>query len=286
MNKANFKSRLIIGSANFTQNYGVDSIKVKNEEIKKILNLAKKNNINKIDTAENYLKNNFLFTNINKQFKIFSKIKPDSKWLSLEFCQKKLEDHLKSFNKNSFEIIFFHDIRILFTKNGLKIFKNLEELKKRKYFKKIGISIYDTNCLNYLIKKYHFDAVQCPYNILNKKILTTGWFERLKHHKIETHIRSVFLQGLLVNKSLYKIKYFKKWQKFFFEWFQKLDKNKISPIDYCLNDLIKHDFDKIVIGINDSNNFREIMNFKITDKNKMINFNINDTKLTDPRNWK
>ena len=42
MNKANFKSRLIIGSANFTQNYGVDSIKVKNEEIKKILNLAKK----------------------------------------------------------------------------------------------------------------------------------------------------------------------------------------------------------------------------------------------------
>ncbi|OUX36080.1 MAG: hypothetical protein CBE33_06775 [Candidatus Pelagibacter sp. TMED273] len=121
---------------------------------------------------------------------------------------------------------------------------------------------------------------------MNKKILTTGWFEKLKDHKIETHIRSVFLQGLLVNKSLYKNKYFKKWQKFFFEWFQKLDKNKISPIDYCLNDLIKYDFDKIVIGINDSNNFKEIMNFNITDKNKMINFNINDTKLTDPRNWK
>ncbi|OUX36081.1 MAG: hypothetical protein CBE33_06780 [Candidatus Pelagibacter sp. TMED273] len=136
MNKSKFKSRLIIGSANFTQNYGVDSIRIKNEEIKKILSLAKKNNINKIDTAENYLKNNLLFTNINKQFKIFSKIEPNSKWISLEFCQKKLEDHIKSFNNNSFEIIFFHDIRILFTKNGLKIFKNLEELKKKNILKK------------------------------------------------------------------------------------------------------------------------------------------------------
>ena len=47
-----------------------------------------------------------------------------------------------------------------------------------------------------------------------------------------------------------------------------------------------YDFDKIIIGINNSENLKEIINFKTVSKNKMINFNISDTKLIDPRNWK
>ena len=286
MNKAKFKSRLIIGSANFTQKYGADSIEIKNDEIQKILNVAKKNKIYKIDTAEAYLKNKNVFIDIDKKFNFFSKIIPNSRWISLEFCQKKLEDHFKTFNDNKFETILFHDIRILFTKNGLKVFKNLEELKKKKYFKKIGISIYDFNCLKYLTKKYNFDIVQCPYNILDRRILSSGWFDRLKDLRIEIHIRSIFLQGLLVNKLVYKNRYFKKWKKFFFEWFQKLEDNNVSPIDYCLSDLTKYDFDKIIIGVNNSKNLKEILNFRTINKNKMINFKITDKKLIDPRNWK
>ena len=49
---------------------------------------------------------------------------------------------------------------------GVKIFKNLEVLKKKKYFKKIGLSIYDTNCLNYINSNYNFDVVQCPLQYL------------------------------------------------------------------------------------------------------------------------
>ena len=103
---------------------------------------------------------------------------------------------------------------------------------------------------------------------------------------IETHVRSIFLQGLLVNRLVYKKKYFKKWKNFFFEWFKYLENNSISPIDYCLSDLLKNDFDKIIIGINNSQNLKEILNFKNISKNNMIKFNISDTKLIDPRNWK
>ncbi len=286
MNKAKFKSRLIIGSANFTQKYGADSIEIKNDEIQKILNVAKKNKIYKIDTAEAYLKNKNVFIDIDKKFNFFSKIIPNSRWISLEFCKKKLQEHFKTFNNNKFETILFHDVGILFTKNGPKLFKNLEELKKKKYFKKIGISIYDSNCLNYLTTKYNLDVVQCPYNILDRRILSSGWFDRLKDLRIEIHIRSIFLQGLLVNKQFYKNRYFKKWNNFFFEWFQKLEDNNISPIDYCLSDLTKYDFDRIIIGVNNSKNLKEIINFRTINKNKMINFKITDTKLIDPRNWK
>jgi aryl-alcohol dehydrogenase-like predicted oxidoreductase len=286
MSRANLKHKFIIGTANFTQTYGANPTNVSKNEITKILHLAKKHKINKIDTAEAYLKTNYNFKKIEKTFKFSSKIIADSRWTSLEFCQKKLQNHIKSFSGKQLETLLFHDTKILFTQKGDKIFKNLELLKSKKYFHKIGLSIYDTNYLSTLISKYNFDVVQCPYNILDKRILTTGWFDKLKNEGKEIHIRSIFLQGLLVNPMIYKKKYFRKWKKFFFDWFQYLKVKNIKPIDYCLSDLLEHDFDKIIIGINNSKNLNEIINFKTVNKNKMINFKINDTKLIDPRNWK
>ena len=286
MSKTKLKRSLVIGSANFMQKYGVEPAKIKHNEIKKILKIAKKNNIYKIDTAEAYLKNQYIFKEIDKKFKISTKVIPDHKWVSLEFCQKHLENHFENLNTNKVETIFFHDIKILFTKNGKKIFENFELLKKKKFFQKIGISIYDTNCLDYINSNYDFDVVQCPYNILDKRILTSGWYDELKNQGKEIHIRSIFLQGLLVNKSVYKKKYFKKWNFFFVDWFKFLKYQNISPIDYCLTDLLRHHFDRIVVGINDSENLKEIINFNTVNKNKIINFNIVAITLIDPRKWR
>ena len=134
MKKSQLKKRFVIGSANFTQKYGADSTKISNREVKKILNLAKNNNIYKIDTAEAYLKREQVFKKLNKNFQFYTKIIPDQNWTSLEFCQQKLENHFKYFNTNKVEVIFFHDIKILFTKNGKKIFENLQNLKKKNFF--------------------------------------------------------------------------------------------------------------------------------------------------------
>ena len=68
MNKYELKKRFIIGSANFTQKYGVDTIKVNSYEIKKILDTAKKNNIYELDTAEAYLKDKNIFKKMIKNF--------------------------------------------------------------------------------------------------------------------------------------------------------------------------------------------------------------------------
>lgn len=159
-------------------------------------------------------------------------------------------------------------------------------IKEEKKIKKIGVSIYDPNCLNYITSNYDFDVIQCPYNILDKRIITSGWFDKLRIQGIEVHVRSLFLQGLLVNKNIYKKKYFKKWNFFFDNWFKSLELNNISPIDYCLNDVKRWNFDNVILGINNQRNLKEILNFKEIKKNKIINYSINDEKLIDPRNWK
>ena len=286
MNKSTFLSRLVIGSANFSQKYGTSKTRINYKEKNKIINLAKKNKIYKIDSAQSYIKNKNTFKNLDNKFKFFTKIIPDNQWTSFEFCQKQLDDHFKIFSNHKVETLLFHDTKILFSKNAKKIFKNLEILKKKKYFQKIGVSIYEVNCLDKFINDYNFDVVQCPYNILDERILKSGWYEKLKLLGVEIHVRSIFLQGLLVDKLYYKNEYFKKWQKHFSEWFNILEINNISPIDYTLSNLIKYDFDKIIVGINNSKNLKEIIKFKTVDKNKMINLNISDNKLIDPRNWK
>ena len=89
-----------------------------------------------------------------------------------------------------------------------------------------------------------------------------------------------------MNKLVYKKKYFKKWRFFFIKWFQNLENNNISPIDYCLSDLLNHDFDQIIIGINNYDNLKEIINFKIVKNKKILNFKKTELKLIDPRKWK
>ena len=232
------------------------------------------------------MRNKNFFKNFEKKFTFITKIIPNSRWVSFEYCQSKLMDHLKYFKNNAVNTLLFHDYKILLTNNGKKIFNNLQQLKKKKLFKKIGISIYETKHLSFLISNYNIDVVQFPYNIIDKKIITSGWHDKLKNLGIETHARSIFLQGLLVNKSIFKKNYFSKWQNIFYKWFNYLEKNKISAIDYCVSDILNHDFDKIIIGINNSENLKQILNFKNINKNKMINLNISDRKLTDPRNWK
>jgi hypothetical protein len=90
----------------------------------------------------------------------------------------------------------------------------------------------------------------------------------------------------LVNKLVYKKKYFKKWQKKIYKWFKWLEVNNISPIDYCLSDLLYYDFDKIIIGINNFDSLKEIINFKKININRMKNLKISDNRLIDPRKWK
>ena len=283
--KNQFKKKLIIGSANFFQKYGVNNRKVQHNEIKKIFDLAKKNKIDIIDTATSYLSDDLIFKNLKHRFKFNSKINPDINWVSYEYCKKMLQQHVKQLNTN-IETLSFHDTKILFKQEGKKIFENIKLLKKKGFFKKIGISIYNPNYLSYLTTKYDIDVIQCPYNIFDKRIIDTRWLKKLKKKKIEVHARSIFLQGILFKKNYLKKKYFRKWKNHFDLWFEYLRKNKISEIDYCINDLINHDFDKIIIGIENFKNFKQLLNFKLLqNKNKLIDLTNNDLKLIDPRKW-
>ena len=69
------KNKIILGSANFDQVYGLKKNFIKRDEIKKLLNLASKNKIRTIDTSPLYNKSEKIIGLLNNnRFKIISKI--------------------------------------------------------------------------------------------------------------------------------------------------------------------------------------------------------------------
>ena len=88
---------------------------------------------------------------------------------------------------------------------GQDIYNSLLNLKTKKLVKKIGLSANNMDDILPIINKYHFDVVQIPLNVFDRRAIDSGIIKYLKNKNIEVHVRSIFLQGLLLMKKKRKV---------------------------------------------------------------------------------
>ena len=286
------KNRIILGSANFDQTYGIKRNLIRKSEIKKLLNLASKNGIQTIDTSPFYNNSEKIIGLLNKgRFKIISKIPKIPKNIEKKnikkWVRKSASISLKNLKVKKFECLLLQNINSLQSKNGNEIYQSIKNMKTDGLTKKIGISIYDFNLLDKILKKFKFDLVQAPLNILDQRLIQSGWLKKLKEKKIQVHARSIFLQGLLLlkhDKLPKKLKQFKKNWKIWENW---LKKNKLKPLQACLLFAFNQDqLDGIVMGCNNRSQLNQILKLnRIKSKSVMPNLSIKNKKLIDPRKW-
>ena len=200
------KNRLILGTANLGERYGISASDIsKNNSFKRIFSLLKKEKVFFIDTANSYKNAQKYLKKVNvKKFKIIYKI-PKYKEENLDILKKKVINHversLKRLNISRFYALLVHDTKELNGNKGKKIFETLKLFKKRNIVGKIGYSIYCTSELDKFFYKLRPDIVQGPLNILDQRIINSGWLKRLDKSGSEFHARSIFLQGLLLKES-------------------------------------------------------------------------------------
>ena len=284
-------NKIIVGTSGFVKDYGINkSLGLSKKEIIRTLNQCKLNNLNQLDTAISYQHIEKKLGQVNlKKFIIYNKIPPlpkkcknISQWLNF-----RINKSLKDLNIKYFEGVLVHNIDDLLTKRGDEIYKFLHNLKKKGFTKKIGISIYNFTDLLKIIKKYKFDIVQLPLNVFDRRLLFKNYLKKIKEKKIEIHVRSIFLQGLLLKENIIMPKYFEK-NKTLKNWEQWCLKNKISNIQTCINFISSQkNIDKIVIGGNSISEIKQIKNFFIKATNKYPKeIYSNNLKLVDPRKWR
>ena len=81
----------------------------------------------------------------------------------------------------------------------------------------------------------------------------------LKKKKIEIHIRSIFLQGLLLINENKIPKKFLKWHLLFKNWHTWTKDKKISSLKACINYVFSFkEIDKIIIGVNNLKQIKQI----------------------------
>ena len=160
-------------------------------------------------------------------------------------------------------------------------------MKSNGITKKIGISIYNFNSLNKVLKKFKIDLIQVPFNIFDQRLIQNNLLKRIKKHKIQIHVRSVFLQGVLLLKYNQLPKKLKKFKKEWDKWQNWLKKNKVNPLQACLSFISNHSqLDGIVVGCDNINQLKQILKLKqLKGKFSSHNLNIKNNKLIDPRKW-
>ena len=282
--------KLVIGSAQLGMNYGLfDNKKTSRKEFKKIEKLVLKSKINFIDTAVSYgdseniignskLKNLHIITNIKIPNKKNIHIK---KWVVEEISKS-----LIKLNINRIYGVLIHDYRDLLGKYGKNYLLSLQELKRKKIIKKIGISVYDSQEIQKIWKFWKPDIIQVPFNPLDNRILDTGWVDILKKFKVKIFVRSIFLQGLLINENS-SSRINKNYEILLNKFRNWCYKNNVSLLKACLH-FVKQfkKIDYLVVGFNNYNQLKEIID--VFKKKQIIipkKFSTNKINLIDPRKW-
>ena len=281
-------AKLILGTANLCTKYGNKAPYINEAKSKNLLNFAYKKKIKILDISSGYdcykaLVKQYNFKNWKISFKI-SKKNIDNLKTSIE-----VEDFIKNllilFKKKKIEYFLFHNSKDIFSRKGKIIFDVLRKFKKINKIGKIGVSVYSNSEIIRLLKKYKINIIQAPFNIFDQRLNEIKLLKILKKQKIEIHARSIFLQGILIDKKLVSKKIFK-----FIEmhkWYDFLKKNNLNSISEILNFTNQHKFiNKIIFGVRSTKQLKEILDTKIKDKkNNYSTFKIKKIKLIDPRKW-
>lgn len=285
--------KLSLGTAQFGMNYGISNQKgkVKAQEVKKILKLAKNSNIDTIDTAIIYGDSEKVIGNLGfKNFQIITKLPSLHENCEdiYSWVEKNVKLSLKRLKTSSLHGLLVHRTEDLLGNNGMKLINALKIIKKNGLVKKIGISIYDPSECEKVMKLTRMDIVQAPLNIIDRRLDFSGWLSRLHAEEVEIHTRSVFLQGLLLMPRNRIPNIFNKWSKIWDQWALKLKNNNLSALEACLSyPLSLPEIDKIIVGVENVNQLRDIIDKSNSKKIKNdFSFMVsNDQMLINPSNW-
>lgn len=289
----NNETRLALGTVQFGLEYGVanNQGRVSHLDAKAILEHALANGINLLDTAIAYGDSEQRLGEIGVQFwQVVTKLPaiPEDCISVSAWVENSVQDSLRRLRQKCLYGLLLHRPEQLLSKSGQELFDVLSNLKSRGLVEKIGISIYSPDELDVLCHHYKFDLIQTPFNVLDRRMIDSGWLVRLHEMGTEVHVRSVFLQGLLLMPSAKRPLYFARWQSLLSTWDDWLEEHKLTPVQACLQYALSFpEIAKVVVGVDSVEQLQEI----ITSAKGLlpplpINFNTDDINLLSPANWR
>jgi aryl-alcohol dehydrogenase-like predicted oxidoreductase len=257
-------NRLCIGSAQFGLSYGISNRvgKVSPDAVAAILSAASTLGIDTIDTASAYGDSEQCLGRVGiESWRVITKVSPVPEWCpdAAAWVLDSIEQSLLRLNLSSLYAVLLHHPRQLLDAKGPSIYRGLTAARDRGLCSKIGLSIYSPEDLDAIIPTFDVGIVQGPLNVLDRRLVQSGWLDRLSRSLIEVHVRSVFLQGLLLMSSPDRPEKFRRWQHLWDEWEHWLVQHAMTPIQACVGFALSYPtISRVVIGIESVAQLQEI----------------------------
>ncbi len=272
--------RLVLGTAQARPGYGVTTQSIQQEnEFFSMLKVAKRLDIQWIDTAQNYgLAESWIGKNCEFQFQIATKI--SIKGRDTSNLKKDIEQSAIELGRNQLRVVFAHD----WEDSNSDDRESFLSLQSDYSHLKFGVSLYETSSLKDLLSlESALPIVQVPFSVLNQSFLP--FLENCKDRGIEVWARSIFLQGAIdyhSSKNPFRddpdiIKLADFCKRYF-----------VTPFQVAASFVLSSSVDKIVVGFENASQLEEIVKFfnspeKLTNFDELVSIN---PDLIDPRRWK
>ncbi|MCB4389475.1 aldo/keto reductase [Synechococcus sp. MU1617] len=291
--------KLCLGTAQFGQNYGITNQEsaINEDEAYKLLQIAAKHEINHVDTALCYGRSQEIIGNIKKDIElhITSKIKINDGNEKVSDIRAKwdidLNNTLESLKINKLDTLLIHDTGDA-SPEKIKAFSRwIEKQKESNRLNRAGVSIYDGKEIDRIPREL-LEVVQLPMSIYDQRVIDNGTIEKLIQTGSSIQIRSIFMQGLLLQPE-------KRWPGWIDETTKSHHKKYVSQIESLGSSLLdqavtfakmQNYAESVLIGVSTVKDFEEIIKAwqKDIELEKVVTYEtwkVKDSRIVDPRNW-
>jgi aryl-alcohol dehydrogenase-like predicted oxidoreductase len=209
-------NRLALGAAQFGLNYGIANRtgRVDDETVRRILRRAAAAGVDTVDTAVAYGTSEASLGLAGvSSWRVISKLPalPEAADVA-RWTEEQVQGSLARLKVGQLDGLLLHRPADLLGARSRQYIEALAAVKGKGLVRSVGISIYDPTEIDAIWAVWRPDIVQAPCNVLDRRLLESGWLARLSEHGVRVHVRSVLLQGLLLMPREQRPAWFDPWQ--------------------------------------------------------------------------
>ncbi len=284
--------KIALGTVQFGVPYGIANKngQVPASEVEKILEFSLDSGIEVLDTAISYGSSETVLGQIGVgRWKIISKLPsiPRDPVDILGWVRMQVEQSLLRLRVARLHGLLLHNPADIFGANGSALISALRALQSSGLVEKVGISAYRPTDIESARAVSSLDIVQAPLNLIDQRLVRSGWLDKLANDGTDIYVRSAFLQGLLLMNPASRPVYFSKWNDLLGRWDNWLRVNKISAIDACLAYCFKFPgIQNVILGVDSVSQMQGILESLNHNASKFPDFMfLDDPLLIEPFNW-
>ena len=196
-------SQLVLGTVQFGLDYGITNTagEISDDAVVEMIQFAQSNGIHIFDTAADY-------GNSQQRLGLLAPVDSSPDYVTkFSFPADGSEPTTANIFQNSMDLlqverlygVLFHKFSDLSDPRFESTLTILRSARDRGLVSRIGVSIYNLDELKLALSVFpDLNLLQLPANILDLNLLESDEVLRLKENGVEVHVRSVFLQGLLL----------------------------------------------------------------------------------------